>query len=302
MKGLLAILIGLFVLIGCSENDKEENPPLPQLMEMFDINPNDTLGLRIFGLAEQRNNDDTVALLGNKNGRLWVQMLVKSDYKYYKITNFIVNGAFHDNIEVDLGYGGKVYSHVDYIDWNYTTPAIYILSFHDLKNFTLTKDDLDIVYGDHDNALSWVIYNNEIRSSKLIYWNVIAEGYIGNIFKREISSNGSHWYPYVCDMQGEPIYEYKDEFENYTFINLYECIKYSNNSILRQNAETGKVIWETQLEKMGQVIDGHEPKIEHSIKIVGEYAECTFNITNYDGSQETQKYNVDIETGEIIKK
>ena len=267
---------------------------------MFDINPNDTLGLRIFGLATQINNDDTVALLGNKNGRLWVQMLAKSDHKYYKITNFIVNGIFHDNIEIDLGYGEKINKYINYIDWNESVNVNYFFCYHNQENFAISENRMS----DKNDILSWIIYGNNISAKEVVYYDIIVDGYIGSCFVGDNWDDGkyTHWHNYICNEKGEPLYRYKDEFENYTFINLYEYIKYSNNSILRQNAETGKVIWENQLEKIGQVIDGHEPKIEHSIEIVGEYAECLFNITNYDGSKETQTYNVDIETGEIIEK
>lgn len=52
---------------------------------------------------------------------------------------------------------------------------------------------------------------------------------------------------------------------------------------------------------MGEIIDGHEPKIESSMEIKDDVVSCIFNITNYDGSKETKIINVDIETGKIIK-
>ena len=74
-------------------------------MEKFDISPNDTSGLKIFGLAVKRDDDDTIALLGNKQEKLWVQILHVVDDNYKKITNFMVDGVFNDRIEIDLGYG-----------------------------------------------------------------------------------------------------------------------------------------------------------------------------------------------------
>lgn len=292
MKGILIILIGLFVLIGCSENDKEEKPldpiELPSIMEIFDISPNDTVGLRIFGVASI-NTDYGVSIVGNKNGYLWVQILEpKEDNTFKKITSFTTTAKFNDIIEIDLGYGEKTVIEAHYIDWETKINGsildeieTYIIVFHDKTHFLLNKA-----------SFSWIIYDDKILERRTHYQGVFANGYIG-------------WYDddrYVCDETGEPIYKYDSKFENYTFINIYEYIHCSPEKIYRQNAETGVKIWETQLEKMGQVIDGHEPKIEHSIKITGEYAECTFNITNYDGSEEAKKYNVDIETGEIIEK
>ncbi len=290
MKGILIILIGLFILIGCSENEKEGNEEiidpkseLPKLMKQCDISPNDTAGLRIFGAADIKNNG--IAVLGNKNGHLWVQVVEPQSDSLKKKYNFIVNADFNDNIEIDLGYGGKKIVKVDYINWNdKISGASYKINWHNQEYFTLYKIP---------TVFSWVICKNKIFEHEIYYNDTFVNGYTGLYGDNET---------YVFNETGEPLYRYEDKFENYTFINLYEYINYFPDNLYRQNAETGKVIWETQLEKMGQIIDGHEPKIEHSIKITGEYAECTFNITNYDGAKETQKYNIDIETGKIIEK
>ena len=290
MKGLFSILIGLFILIGCSKKEKEGNEEiidpkseLPKLMKQCDISPNDTAGLRIFGAADIKNNG--IAILGNKNGHLWVQVIEPQADSLKKKYNFIVNADFNDNVEIDLGYGEKKVVKVDYVNWDdKISGASYIINWHNQEHFTLCKIP---------TVFSWVICKNKIFEREIHYRDTFVNGYTGLYGDNET---------YVFDEIGEPVYEYKDKFKNCTFINLYEYIYYSPIMMYRQNAKTGKTIWETQLEKMGQVIDGHDPKIEHSIKIIGEYAECTFNITNYDGSKGIQIYNVDIETGERIEK
>ena len=298
MKGLLVVLfIGMFVFIGCSKSEKEGDEEiigpeseLPELMKQCDIIPNDTTGLRIFGVAQINNQG--LAVLGRKNGHLWIQMVEPQADSLKKKYNFIVNADFNDNVEIDLGYGEKKVVKVDYVNWDDKIGGVsYLISWHDQEHFSLYK------IANPDEVFSWVIFKDEIFEKQIYYYDVIANGYIGRLFPKN-----KDYIDYICNEKGETLYEYRNEFKDCTFINLYEYIKYSNNSILRQNAETGEVIWETRFEKMGQVIDDHEPKIEHSIKITGEYAECPFNITNYDGSKETKKYNVDIETGEIIEK
>ena len=82
---------------------------------------------------------------------------------------------------------------------------------------------------------------------------------------------------------------------------MYEYIKYSDNYIILQNAETDEIVWRTQLEEMGQIIDGHKPKIEYSFQITDNTISYTFNITNYDGSKETKKIKIDTVYGEIIR-
>lgn len=298
MKNLLIILIGVLVFIGCSKDEKEgreevlQEPEseLPKLMRQCDISPNDTTGLRIFGVAQITNQG--LAILGCKNGHLWVQIVEPQADTLKRKYNFIVNADFNDNIEIDLGYGEKKVVKVDYINWDNNIRGVsYIINWHDQEHFSLYKmpNTGEIVF-------SWVICKSNIFEKQIYFRNVIANGYIGRLFP------GNEYYTdYVCDEKGELLYEYKNEFEYYTFINLYEYINYSPEKVYRQNAETGEVVWETQLEKMGEVIDGHEPKIEHSIEIKDDVASCTFNITNYDGSKETKIINVDIETGEIIK-
>lgn len=296
MKNLLIVLIGLFVLIGCSKSFKEVKPDpiedpieeFPSIMEIFEISPNDTVGLKLFGVAAI-NTAHKSSILGNKNGYLWVQILEpKEDNTFKKITNFTTTAKFNDRIEIDLGYGEKKVVKVDYINWDdKILGGSYIINWHDQEHFSLnTISNSDIVF-------AWVICKNKIFEHEIYYKDTFVNGYTGLYGDNET---------YVFNETGEPLYRYGDEYKDYTFINLYEYINYSPNKLYRQNAKTKEIIWGIQLEKMGQVIDGHEPKIEHSIKITGEYAECTFNITNYDGSRETKKYNVDIETGEIIEK
>lgn len=302
MKGLFSILIGLFVLIGCSNDDKKDDTPQTSLMNMFDISPNDTSGLKIFGLAQIKKDrnyilEDTIALLGNKNGKLWVQILkcnrndVIYDGNYKRINNFTINNEFSDEFKIDLGYGEEKVIKLNYWTDVFTTEMNYMLIFHDQENFAISTNLVGELYP------SWIIYNNTLSPSRLKYNRIIASGYWGHDLEN-IYARG-----YVCNEKGEPLYyyPYQEDWNNIVFINLYEYISYYPYYVTCINAETGKVIWETQLEKMGQVIDGHEPKIEHSIKIVGEYVECLFNITNYDGSKKTQIYNVDIETGEITE-
>lgn len=290
MKNLVVVVIGLLVFIGCSKNSKDVSPEgMEYFMTNFDLNPIDTIGLRLFGMATIEKNDSIpLVLLGNKNGKLWVHALKKEGEKYKKIINFIVDGDFKDNIEVDLGYGEKVNKCVDYIGWHDgiigNSNHDYKIFLHDYKNFAISG--IKTIDDEAKNLLSWSIYDNKINLSRIYYFDIITDGYIG--------ANECVW---ICDLKGDPIYEPQTSGD--IFINLFECIKYSSNSIIKQNAQTGKIIWETQFAKMGQVIDGHDPQIEHSMEITGDIISCTFNITNYDGSKETKNFKVNIDTGEI---
>lgn len=310
MKNLFIALIGLFVFIGCSKSFKEVEPEIEinksnlGIMEKFDISPNDTSGLKIFGLAVKRDDDDTIALLGNKQEKLWVQILHVVDDNYKKITNFMVDGVFNDRIEIDLGYGEKITNCVSYLGWSQeinNSNYMYVYSSHDYKNFTITKDKTIIGSNDINDVLSWIICDDKINQSQIFYWNIFADGYLGRVYKNNNSAFTPHFYTYVCNRKGEALYEYKDEFKDYTFINLYEYIKYSDNYIILQNAEIDEIVWRTQLEEMGQIIDGHKPKIEYSFQITDNTISYTFNITNYDGSKETKKIKIDTVSGEIIR-
>ena len=87
MKNLFIALIGLFVFIGCSKSFKEVEPEIEinksnlGIMEKFDISPNDTSGLKIFGLAVKRDDDDTIALLGNKQENKQEEKGISCNYK-----------------------------------------------------------------------------------------------------------------------------------------------------------------------------------------------------------------------------
>ena len=290
MRNLLLVLIEVLVFVGCSKSFKEVKPEeevdssdlfASEIMQTYDISPNDTSGLKIFGFAYTKEN---AAILGNKNGHLWVQLLEDNlNGTFKKETNFIVNAKFNDWIEIDLGYGEKKVIEVNYLNWNdkLNSNYLYYIFWHDQEHFILTKYTKDF---------AWIVYKNKIFEKQASYHDVIANGYIGSFFDNK---------RYVCNEKEEPLYEYNGNGEN--FINLYEYILYSSSGIERRNAETGKVIWETQFEKMGEIIDGHEPKIESSMEIKDDVVSCIFNITNYDGSKETKIINVDIETGKIIK-
>lgn len=290
MKNLLLVLIGVLIFVGCRKSFKEVKPmeggeeEAENIMSYFDISPSDTAGLRIFGVAAI-NTAHGVSILGNKNGYLWVQILEPQENNTLKkITNFTTTAKFNDRIEIDLGYGEKTVIETNYINWDMETKwgqgmpeiDIYTILFHDKTHFLLNK-----------GTFSWIICKDAIFERQIYYYKTIANGYIGS--------------GYVCDEKGEPRYEYKNKFDNYTFVNLYEYIDYSTISIFKKNAETDKLVWHSEFGEMGQVIDGHEPKIEHTMQITDNTASCTFNITNYDGSKETKNFKVNIDTGEIAE-
>ena len=295
MKNLLIAFIGIFVFIGCGKSSEGPEPVdaiTPEdlvkdqsIMNVFDISPNDTAGLRLFGrsIIEEQGN----AILGNKNGHLWIQLLENTANDVYKRkNNFIVNANFNDKIELDLGYGEKKIINVNYITWTDPISSFadmwYTILWHDQEHFILSRS----------TEFSWVICKDEIFEKQTYYREIFSSGYIGRF------SNDTD---YVCNEKGEPLYKFNGNCGSNFFIDMYEYIKYSSDKISRENAETGKIIWETQFEKMGQVMDGHEPKIGISIEIKDNVIFCTFNITNYDGSKETKIINLDIETGEVIK-
>lgn len=300
MKNLLVVLIGLLVFTGCSKNDDRKEYPQNLLMEMFDISPNDTAGLKVFGFAHIKKDtknivNDTIALLGNKNGKLWIHILsTGKDFDVYenckRVNSFIIDDKFDEEFRIDLGYGQEKVIKLDYIRWDgFAVEMNYMLIFHDQENFAISTNKTGELYP------SWIIYNNTINPSKIRYYGIIASGYWGS------DVENVYYRSYVCDEKGEPLYKYyHDGWGNAIFVNLYEFINYNYPYISRENAATGEIVWKTQFETMGEIIDGHEPKIEHSMEIKDDVVSCTFNITNYDGSKETKIINVDIETGEII--
>lgn len=293
----------MFVFIGCSKSDKDENDTkTPFLMEIFDISPSDTSGLKIFGLAQIKKDrdyilEDTIALLGNKNGKLWVQTLkcnhndIIYDGNYKRINSFTINNEFCDEFKIDLGYGEEKIIKLNYWTDGFATEMNYMIIFHDQENFALSTNLVGEIYP------SWIIYDNIINPSKIRYYEVIANGYWGSDYER-IYNGG-----FVCNPKGEILYRYPypEAWGNIIFINLYEIVNCNHSYISRENAETGEVVWKTQFETMGEVVDDHEPKIEYSMKIENNVASCTFNITNYNGSKEMKIINVDIETGEMMK-
>ena len=159
MKNLLLALIGLLVFTGCSKSsDEDENDiPISFLMEMFDISPSDTSGLKIFGLAQIKKNrdhilEDTIALLANKNGKLWVQTLkcnhndIIYDGNYKRINSFTINNEFCDEFKIDLGYGEEKIIKVNYWENSFVTEMNYILIFHDQENFAISTNKTGELY------------------------------------------------------------------------------------------------------------------------------------------------------------
>ena len=154
MKFLL-VLIGVLVFVGCSKSFKEVEPKeevdssdlfASEIMQKYDISPNDTSGLKIFGFAENNGN---FAILGNKNGHLWVQLLEDNlNGTFKKETNFIVNAKFNDWIEIDLGYGEKKVIEVNYLNWNDKLNSNYLYYiFGTIKSISFSQSILKILLG-----------------------------------------------------------------------------------------------------------------------------------------------------------
>lgn len=295
MKYTLLFFISI-LFFACSENENPGEPEEPLLMKKFDISASDTAGLRIFGIASIYKNDSIpLALLGNKNGYLWIQFLKDSpgnnEQTCKKVSIFTSNVKFNDTRIYDLGYGENVTFRVRYVDINEDFSLnpidMYFINLHNFEHFSLSGGD-----GNVNRILSWIINKNEILESKAYYSNVISNGYIG-YFPDGIGFQ-------VCNEKGEALYPYKDDFKDYVFINLYEYIKLSATEIVKENAETGQIIWKHGLGKLGQTIDGHEPKIEYTVTIAKNMISFTFKITNYDATKEEKTIKLDITSGESI--
>ena len=309
-KLLLGILVAL--MWSCREDDENfesQEQEQQNLMTMFDISPNDTAGMKIFGFADIRDMDDEVAnvtgaVLGCKEGQLWVQFLQSDENgDYVKTHQKSFYGNFEDKRIVDKGYGNVDTVRVNYMDYNsyeITNPYIYILVLHDFANFSISFS------ATNGTNISWVVCNDTVSNGRIRYYYSILDGYVGITTNKD-----GNFFPedqYVCDKKGNVLYRLNDAYsslKNNTFINLYEYIKVDANVVKKINASIldaeSNPVWSVRFDDLGETIDGHEPIIEHEISIEGEYIVITFNVTNYDGSKSTRNFRIDIETGEFVE-
>lgn len=298
MKNLLIVIIGLILVSGCSKDDK--NNPLSEITKEESLYnailkaTTDTIGLKLVGCGSAYSKIDTLAfILGLKNRKLWCGFY-ESDGKnrYREKRIWTSKNMFTDTIRiVDKGYGEYDTLKLELNNSFSQSSNSYVI---DYNNFVVQTVGFSLVFISNGN-----MYLSNIFSSGLVIWH---DGYIIQKYN-EKEPDDTYWY---VNTKGEEIYNTSINLINGTPINACEFIEYQEEenafNILRKNAQTGVIVWEYKVMELGQTIDGHKPKIVHSLKIVDNTVFCTFKIINYDGTKEEKIIKLNIEDGALVDK
>lgn len=291
----------------CSSDEGEDpdEPLMPEMMRKFDISEADTAGLRIFGYAGVEKENMPAALLGNKNGHLWVHFVKdvgkdnSSEIIFKKLKTIVFKSQFNDKRTYDLGYGEVTTTQIHYITFDeFYGYHSCLIGFHDENNFSLTTT------GSHFNeTLSWIVYNGEVMDSPHFFNEKFSTGYKGWYWYRKDYNECQ----YIFNEKGEALYPYYDHFADVTFININE---YLNVHILANNYtislcdaskysyEKEFIIW-SHSEKLGSVIDNHDPRIEYTAEHNTDIITCTLKVTNYDGTKEEKIIKLNVADGTL---
>lgn len=291
MKGLLvALFIGIFIFVGCNKSDNEDK----ETNFWWDDYLQDTVGLNII-YYEFIENDLRIA--GLNDGKLWVSIFNQDDKK--EIFTFVDNEQFKSQRVFNKGYGeietvNLEISRIDVFD---------VSSYKEILIWYAKANAGDMIICNGNKIRYKKLSNNKIRYSGAYSWfndNIIVSTYLHNNSKENtcVSGNGEELF----------IINPNVEFNNLTPVNIEEGIyegdhlgfndKYWFINYYRQNLKTGENIWDSKV-VYNDIEEDAKVDIECN-KISGTWS-YTLNITNYDGSKETRKFKINIETGDITE-
>lgn len=286
MKYLLVVLILLFVL-GCGDdNKKDEFIPQPEWWESF---MSDTSGIN-FMLHDQV--DEYNVLVCTDHGKL--RICINDEYDNH-VLNWIDKDYFKSTR--DMGYG--VTESINYKGLIIDTLNhcfIISLSISEYLDARYGTNDLFIINKNGKFIYKSLIENNIGRSYVCMDW------YNNSFLVQQLISYGDIIPLFCVSSFGEVVCSYprvdESSFSNLMPISYSEGIYIQQHEAYRLNLVENKKVWEKH-----DLIDLPKDCRYDFIKEseVESYWNYKVEITNIDGSKETRKFKINIETGEITE-
>ena len=296
----------LLAMLACSKDDNvapgakvEEDSIENRLLKVI----SDTTGLKLFGIGETYGKTDTlICMLGSKYNKLWCGFFSGNDSIDYKEEFvYVSNENLQTSWEVDAGYG-----EIEII----TLPIDEGLGFVGIQCSLFDKNTFAIS-GRFPTKTTYLPYSIIVNQSKISYKNIYiartwAEGYY---WGRPANGDTAT----VFDLNGDIVFIQDEEFESQHLgdankmlpISLHDCICFTldawNNYITVTHINTVDCSerWGYQL-CIGKTINNNAPRISYTRSLDGNILTLEASATNYDGTQETGFFQIDIDTEEII--
>lgn len=310
MKNLLFVLIGIFVFISCSKSNKEVIPddiviePTEE-DKYWGFHVQDTVNLKLYGMGAAYILSDTcIALCGVKNGKLWIGVY-DTDTRNEKFT-WISKNDYSLTQAKNMGYGKEVVVNIDRMHMSY-------VNFKNEKNFRL------------------LFFSYEKMPSIQNIWNLLFVHDGQEMFYRDAKYyEAQSWYNdcvlainedadpdvyTVFDAIGNKKYDLSPSFflnwDSYSFLNAGEVISFKDDinsngkyKIARIDVKTNTIAWVHYIfSGQESIFDDKIPtnsKVGYIIdEFKDDYMVINMNVLNYDGTQITRVFKININTGKF---
>ena len=297
MRRMICLISIIIAAIACSKNENQEPKcnfvglsGYPSLCDILEAT-SDTDGLKIFttGNVVSKENISACAV-GAKHDKTWYGFFSGSDSTGYK-EEFIYMGKnqFEHVVEIDTGYGrtAKVELTTCFSFW------------HDNNTFAVT-----LRYGRNSTGFFTTIFINDSKETQNANFFPIIPWFDEYYYTRLNSGDEC-----IIDADGNYIFSplTAPSFSGLE-ISLYECISIDfdehNSQIIIERINIAEAypestIWHYEL-SIGKTMNGKKPKISYTRSLDGNILTLEASATNYDGTQETSFFQIDINTEEII--
>lgn len=310
MKKILFLMIAIFIFGGCSK-DNEGNPLTERITEEQGIYnailkaTTDTVGLKLVGTGTAYYINDTsysicnesFFALGRKNQKMWCGFFDRTDeFSFIEKYSLIFKENFNDTIRiVDKGHGNIDTLKLGFCDHFFETCGVYVT---DQNTFIVINPISHIIFVNEGNVYFSDYYIQSAFNGGVGIWR--------DYYLLHINTGVSSHEFWVFNKKGEKIYKAVDSAFGKTAVDLYNYIdlQVNKNTYIATlyNAQSGSIIWQTEIRNLGKIIDDNNPKISEKHIVNNTYITCTFDITNYDGSKEEKIIKLNIEDGALVDK
>lgn len=313
MKYSLVALILLAVFIGCSKSNDDEKvvPPIDMdILEQAKILANDSSNLTIISYSGNSSGEEysgKAIFMGIRGKKFWVGVFPWLDAQVngfnigkelcsyttlhdYELTRQIGYGETFKVNDIEIGIWGDVDKREfemciigrenEFVDASIST------------DFVIIRKDQECYYEDCDfyhRKKAWY-------DSSMLFWN-------------EVTNNAT-----LYSYEGMKLYDISEFYwlnfrlgiENIEAINIEEGIYFGNDLIGRVNIKNykddHKFVWVKDIVYQLGLDENQEPRLTYYIE-QKQHDEWSYkvDILNLNGSEETRKFKINIETGEITE-
>ncbi|WP_303327396.1 hypothetical protein [Butyricimonas paravirosa] len=310
MKNFIVILIGLFILSGCSksnDDDKEGDRVTYCGLYMRDIMKNyhitDTFALDVYNISS--NSSVGTILIGIKNKKLWVAQ--HDDANGILVNTYISSMNYEFDRKIHINYDNYDHIYTQNLNIENITPTEhgFIFTIPLSRNYPDAVSDICFI---HDKTIT---IQNNVNFAFVFPW------YDGGIFTTYTRIDNAY-----ASVENHPscYFNYKGDklFESAIFLDLetaksvipineneivgfckLDKILYTTNVIARINLKEKEILWESNPYKniTGDfIIKGNVLKSKND-----RYFEYNSKIVYQNGEIKTMHYKISIETGEITE-